>query len=225
MDREDIRNEIRRLIRDTDSVNPRWSDTVLNSRIDLAHERIASVTKCIETRIDDNIAADTAEYTLSSNWIDIISVMIKNSNNEWMPLEKTTEKELDLLKEGWRNDDDVTPCKWYIRQNYLGLYPTPNTAKTDGLRVDLHLRPTSMSADSMIPFNELYELYPYHEVIPFEVASKCLYDSSQFNEAIAFEQKVERLVNQMNQQLSKEMEGTRIPNVYEAEREFERHTY
>lgn len=224
MDREDIRDEIRRLVQDTDSVNPRLSNTILNARIDLAHERISSITKCIETRIDDNIVADISEYTLSQDWIDIINVMVKDANDEWLSLEKVTEKELDLLSEGWRNDDDTTPVKYYIRNNYLGLYPTPNTAKTDGLRVDMHIRPTSMDDDTDIPFNGLYEMYPFHEILCFEVASKCFYDIGKFKEALAFEDKVMRLIKEIKEQMSKEIEGTRTPNVYETIREVERRT-
>jgi hypothetical protein len=215
MDRQSIREEIRRLVRDVDTINPRWSDTVLNSRIDQAHEYIACETRCIWTRATDiDLVAGTQEYALPSNFLEETEVLYKNSSDEWSMLEKKQIRELDL--EGW-NWRALTgdPSMYYIRGAYIGLVPYPDTSRTGALRIDLAIRPTAFTSETDIPFDSNNEFYAYHDALCFYVALKCKLDENQDKDANAMNIILTQRVAQIQKQVESKSVGTRIMNVYE----------
>lgn len=222
MNRGEIRDEIRRLIKDTDSNDPRWSDTVLNTRIDQSHEKIAALAKCIIERYTTNLVASTAEYTVPDYYLEDISVQVLNSDSQWVTLKKTTEKERDVKNPKWRDDDLDLPVFYYVRDNVIGLYPCPTTARTNGLRIDMYRRPDAMTADADIPFEETKEMYPYHESICFDVAANCKFDDGKFNQGFAYRAETQKIIRDIRSLYAGKNEGTRMPNIYEQVRESSR---
>jgi hypothetical protein len=224
MDREDLRNEIRRLLLDTDTTNPRWSDTIINDRIDLSHDRIACLTKCIESRITDGIDLGVSEYALPSYFLEIKNVQILgNGSTEWIAIDKITEEELDNANHGWRNLPGE-PQKFYQRRNNIGLYPEPDYTQTNSLRIDIYRRPDAFTSDTDIPFEGVTSLYPFHMAIAYDVARMCSLDDVNVNKITVFTAEVDKLTRQILYQLATQAEETRIPNIYEKSRSQARRT-
>jgi hypothetical protein len=218
MDREAIRLEVRRLILDTDTTNPRWSDTVINDRIDISHDRISTLSECINDRITDGIDNAVSEYDLPDYFLNITSVAIKESgSSQWKGIKKVSEHELELLSDSWMNDTG-TPRAYYMRGHKIGLYPIPNYTQTSSLRLDITRRPDAFTADTDIPFNSIPSLYAYHDILAFDVARMCSMDEGNANKIAIFSSEVDRILRQINYLLAADEEMTRMPNVYEQNR-------
>lgn len=226
MDKEDIRGEIRRQIKDTtsDTSLQRWSNTVLNDRMTMVHEEMCALAGMLEKRATDtNIVSGTAEYSVPDDFIREIRVLYKNASGYYVPLDKKTITELDLFGPHWR-DQSGTPQYFYIRDTYIGLYPKPDTARTGGLRLDYTCRAPDLSTDASIPFNSKYEFYFAHIGIAFGVARLCMLDEEKFDASDRFENKYGFVIKGIMRQVSQKSEDIRVPNVYEREREIPRRT-
>lgn len=217
MNRQTIREEIRRLIKDVDTTNPRWSDTVLNSRIDIAHDEIASLTKCIPYRYTANLVANTAEYEMPSYYIDADVVMYLDDESIKIDIEKKTEDELSEMDSQWRSRSG-TPKYWYQRINYIGLVPYPTTAKTNGLIVDMSKIPTAFTLDTDIPFDEVKELYPFHKALCYHVALACALDDGNEKAYVLFKKELDEVINSISSQVNSKSSETRMINIYDSQR-------
>lgn len=227
MDRTALRTEIRQLINDTsvDTDRQRFSDTVLNTRIDDAQERIVQLTKCIESRITTDITAGTSEYDFPAEFLIETQVLYLNSDGDWKMLRKISETELNYYYSTWRSESG-TPSHYYLRRSAtkLGLYPNPDTSRTSALRIDFVRRPTALVDDTSIPFNALTRLYPFHDIICLEVAKLCSLDEKKMDPVTYFEQKLVQRLRQLMDFVSEPIEGTRIINAYELARASVRRT-
>lgn len=218
MERQDIREEVRRLVQDTDSGNYRWSDTVLNDRIDQAHERVAIITKCIiDLDNTDNIVANQSAYAIPTGFLEPIDIRAK-SGDKWYSLNKVTVEELNGSGDDWRSASGTATSYWTLG-GYYNLYPTPDTAVASGISIDMYARPTAFTTDSDIPFNADPKLYAFHDIISYEVAGKCKQDDRKFDEANQILTVFQQKLREMKYQLASDTEDTRMPNIYESERE------
>jgi hypothetical protein len=224
MNRGEIRDEIRRLVRDTDSTNPRWSDTVLNDRINQSHERIACLTKCIITRITDGLVSGTSEYVLPSYFLEEFGVLWLDSDGQWNPILKKTEKELDLETANWRSLTGSQPLNYYIRRTRIGIVPYPDFTRASSLRLDIARRPDDMTLDADIPFESRADLYPFHNTISLDVAMKCKIDDGTYTDASGLKGLVEEGIRQIKYQNLEDSADTRIINIYETARNTPRRT-
>jgi hypothetical protein len=224
MDRGDIRNEIRRLLLDTDTANPKWSDTILNARIDLSHDRIACLTKCIESRITDGIDLGVSEYPLPDFFLELKNVQVLgNGETSFRAIDKVSEEELDNSNPSWRNLNG-SPQKFYQRRNNIGIYPTPDYTQASSLRIDLFRRPDVFTTDDDVPFESITSLYPFHMVIAYDVARMCSMDDANQTKLVLFTSETNNLTRQILYQLASQSEETRIPNIYEQSRSGARRT-
>lgn len=213
MNRGEIRTEIRKIIRDTDSTNYRWSDATLNANIDMSHSKIASITKCIPYRYTMDTVANQAEYIMPDYFLEANEVLYL-SGGDYVPLTKRTENDLDLESELWRSATG-TPELWYQRINYIGLVPYPTVATVSGLRVDMARLPTAFTADSDIPFDDVKDLYAFHSAIIYDVAmGYVLIDRDDKGYALCASEYAKTIKNMLSQINNKGSE-TRMPNIYE----------
>jgi hypothetical protein len=214
---KNIREEIRRLIKDV-SEDPglqRWSDAVILSRINAIQEEVSAFTNMLETSLDINAVSGQSEYPFTSVILAVKKAYWKDDNGTYIPLEKKTTTELDIIDKEWR-DTNGTPSVYYIRDNYIGLYPNPDVTRTAGLRIEVAERPTDLAIDADIPFNSIYQFYPFHQGICFGVARLCMFDEGKFNEASQFETRHYNVIKEIQKQISSENIDVRIPNVYES---------
>jgi len=217
MNRSEIRDEVRRMIRDTDpdTTRRRWTDTDLNGRIDISHEKIVQLTGILETSITNNITSGTSGYALPDIYLkDLIGYW--NDGSSWRPLQKTTKTELNFYDNTWQSATGSELTHYYISHNNLfSVYPTPNFSRSSALRLDILKRPDALSSDSEIPFDNIYEYFPFHDLLAIETARACLADEGKEKEFIIKQGELQTRLAQLRSQNSEQYDGTRIVNIYE----------
>lgn len=217
MNRGTIRDEICSLNQDTDRSNPRWSDAVLNARIDLAHDEIASLTHCVPERKTVNSLANTGEYVLGDDVLQVNNVLYKNDNGDYYPLVKMTEEELDEEDLLWRSRSG-TPKYWYQRINYVGLVPYPEKAVTAAMLQDCAVLPVAFSTDADIPWDAVKELYSFHVAIAYRVAMACAIDNGTQAKYALMSMEYDKYIKMIRSQVDNKGTNTRMPNVYDSTR-------
>ena len=94
-----------------------------------------------ETLTAIDVVASTQSYALTSSNGDIAGVVWASYNDDAM--DPTSEDQLDHESPEWRDGDEGTPDKYFVRNTrYIYLYPTPSSALTGGLDVIVALMPT-----------------------------------------------------------------------------------
>lgn len=230
MNRGQLRKEVRMMIGDIDlndtlgkPNNPEWDDSSLDARLDLAHEKIVDDTGCVETRFTEDIVSGTSEYDLPDNFLYANQVLYLNSDSIYVKLQCITEAELDMTYPQWR-DEDRSPTHYYIRRSKIGLYPNPDTSTTNGLRIDCIRRPDVMADDTVVPFQSIAQLYPFHRLISELVAVWCKRDKKDYDGADRLYQDYLMGIRNMKSRLSERWEDRRILNAYETCRQSPRRT-
>lgn len=227
MDREDIRDEVRRLVRDTSSTTTkqRWSNTVINDRLNEVHKEICARALIYRVRATAvNIVSGTAEYDMPTDFIKEEAIYFLNSSSEWRPLVKKTEKELDMYDKNWRDTSGDPSTHYYLRIDKIGLYPNPSVTRNSALRVDYIRVPASFTQDTDVPFGSLAEYYPYHRLVAVETARRCMSDRGQdfINEIATFGVEYEKGLRELIALNNSKNEQTRITNSYERARKCSR---
>ena len=147
-----------------------WSDAELNTWINDACKDIAFRTKCIRSNLYHTPTDDTAEYTLSAIFPNVLSIneyYYKQDGTNYIKMEATSRTELDALYTGWRSAPSGTPFKYYYdkEEDVFGLYPPPVLAITEGTnwgRAYITKNHTDMTTDGESP--QLPE--PVHAAVP-----------------------------------------------------------
>jgi len=153
MNRLEIRTLTRKRLGETTAAF--WSDTEINTYINLGQSDVAQRTFCLRrtgyittTEVVANaVAAIPAEWTLSTNFPNIIAVtgaFYHQNGTNWQKLESKTEDQLDDEYDGWRdavgrtsynpttvyNLDAISGVpNWYwwdLEKDAIGIYPPPN---------------------------------------------------------------------------------------------------
>lgn len=172
----DIRSQVRYDIRDTtDTVNidVRFSDTILNQRINIVQDYVVRYTKCLYTRNISTPVAGQQEYLLPSDCSAIDRVRFTGSAQR---LVGRTLAGLDNEIPSWESTSAGIPRYYYRRGNNIGLYPAPSvTLATSGaLKIDYFQKATAMTSDSDTIFNGDASLADYANVIIEGVDIMCL---------------------------------------------------
>jgi len=153
MTRLEIRTLTRKRLGETTAAF--WSDTEINTYINLGQSDIAQRTFCLRTTgfittaevVENTTAEIPSKWTLSTNFPNIVSVLgawYHQNGTNWQKLESKTEDQLDQEYEGWRdavgrtvlnpvttyNLDCIpgTP-NWYwwdLEKDLIGVYPPPD---------------------------------------------------------------------------------------------------
>ncbi len=216
MTREDIRNEIRRLVNDTDTdtTRQRHTDAAINSRIDWVNEDIVAKTLCLPSRITNDLTAATAEITLPDDFLFPTDVW-RLDGSDWVPLGEMDIPTLDHQHPAWQSLSG-NPSVYYIRRNKIGLVPYPSATISGGLRIDFIQRPDALGADGSFPFNGVTKLYPYHYNVVLGVTYKVLYDEAKNEQADRFFGMYNKEIKDMKKFIGERPQGTaRIRNIYE----------
>lgn len=200
MTRAEIRHEIRKLLNDavleddlatalTTNPNPRFSDTILNRRINYIYKKIANKTKVLKSSAERTIATETREYALPID-ADILEVdkveLIDRSGttDDHRDLFPITQEELAMHNRNWKNTVG-SPSRWWLRGKLVGLYPNPSeqdNGKT--LRVEYGQRAQDLDDDSDTPeFGE-----QYHDIILWGVVEWCKKEDNDWQESAMYGQ-------------------------------------
>lgn len=230
MNRQEIRDEIRRIIKDTDTVTTRqrWTDTILNNRINASQGKIAAITLCLTKRVatDVSIVSGTAEYDLDSKFLSEIVVQMLDANSQWTCLTKATEEELNAYNVNWRSLTG-TPTSYYIARGKIGLYPCPDFSRATSLRMDIYCRPDDLSTDTGTtgtPFNADDLFTDFHDTIVLDVARRCKISEGLKDDAALLKQEFDERIRDMRAILNMDLTNSRMINIYETARTSTRRT-
>lgn len=179
------RGEIRRQVRydiqdttDTVSINTRFSDTILNVRINLVQEKITAETLCLYGRCFITPVAEQAEYRLPTDCliVDRVSFLsITSSTSSYKKLDQWTLSGLDADVPAWEYASSGLPTKYYIRRNLIGLYYKPSStyATARALKIDYYKKADDMTSDDDVPFDSDYSLTTYHNLVVLGTVIMC----------------------------------------------------
>ena len=158
MTRLELRTLIRKELGETTAAF--WTDTELNTWINLACNDIAFRTKCLKATSPKTVTTteSVADYTIStsidSKFLEPYRVSYQMDGDNWVKIPQTNMEELDLLFEGWENTDDGTPFKYYydVDRDSFSLYPAPDEDNAGAyLKIYYYIDHTDLVLDSESP--------------------------------------------------------------------------
>jgi hypothetical protein len=156
MTRTQIRALIRKELGETTAAF--WSDTELNDWINNAGDDTAYKTKSIRTSGYVTTTASTGEYTLSTLFPTLLSVMevyYYQNAQTWQKLGVMTRDTLSRLYSGWKSADAGCPMYYYWdpEENVLGFYVKPDATNAGSNRAQVYYaqKYTAMSNDTDTP--------------------------------------------------------------------------
>lgn len=156
MTREEIRDLSRKRLGETTSAF--WSDAELNSWINEAGADIAFKTNSVKANGYMTTIEDQAEYVLSTDFPNLISidqVYMYQDASTLQKLHPTSRTELDIQQPGWKSVDSGTPIKYYWSkdEDLFGLFVKPNEANSGTEYIKIYYSRTyaDLAADSNSP--------------------------------------------------------------------------
>jgi len=131
-----------------------WTDAELNTWIDNGCDDIAFRTKCIRDNGKMTTVSGTQEYTLSTTFPTlntVLEVYYLKGGTTWEKLDSTTREELNKTDRGWKSALAGTPDRYYWdrEEDIIAFYPKPDTtnAGTDYAEVYYGVKHTPIAAD------------------------------------------------------------------------------
>lgn len=204
LNRGEIRTQIRNLIGDATAyvTVQRWSNDILNTRIEMAQLDIVRKSKCLEKTTYYYVHYGTRTYTLPTDYLAIARVeyFVKGTTDIYKKIDRYTLLGLDNWNIYWQQLGKGLPEKYYLWANSIGLVPVASNdyKGTDKLKINYIAQPISMTGDSDIPFNSIPQLYPYHDLIIWYVMEMCKSDDNKKNEATSYFNKYYTLLRIMS---------------------------
>lgn len=179
--RSEIRYQIRYDIRDTTdtvNINNLFSDDIINSRINIVQDEIVEYTKCLQGRCLITPIAETAECRMPSDLIAIDRVSYINTSGSTTTYRRLIGRHMFGLDEdypAWESATSGLPREYYIRRNFIGLYPKPSStyAQTKSFKLDYYKKADELDEDTDEPFDGDYSLIQYHKLIIKGVVIMC----------------------------------------------------
>ena len=154
---------------------------------------IARVLELFPTSGNINITASTGTYNLTTAFSTFLKLDLRGGvsyydGSDYRVLKQVNRAWMDTNVADWRNADADEPIAFFKEGNNLILYPTPATAKTNGLKVFYYALPTQFSNDADDPFNSRTDLADLHEGIVLYMirkAKQAIGEYEQANQALA----------------------------------------
>ena len=181
------------------------SDTNLNLFINDGALDVVRRTDCLWNVYDQDVVDGTRTYSPPSDSIKILEVWY-GGTGAWEKLPKVTMQFLaHEIDDEWMNNTG-TICSYYeAEQNTIGLYrtPTSNEAGTSYLRIYYVEQPDTLVNDSDTPFNNMTNLYPYHDLILLYAMYKAKQMMGKWEQAVAIENNYLAKCREMKVELNK----------------------
>jgi len=123
---------------------------------------VARLTKCLPVDETFNVVADQRKYDLS---LVVTRYLLPDKpglwwydGGQWVQMNPTTEKGLNVSKPNWRDSSSDDPHEYYIKGDTLGLEPPPDTDGTDYFKLYFFQKPQPMGANAHYPFGYTSEI-------------------------------------------------------------------
>jgi len=210
---EQLRDQARLTLRDSDSSNPRWEDYQYDIRFAMAEEEFCRRTRAVKTQNYIVTIASQTEYSLPDGWIgtDRVSraiIPLITATTRYLEIDRVTLTWLDSDKGRpfFEDSSPDVPNRFYINLNTqkIGLDPPPNVTYTGTnlIKHEYTIISSTMSADSDEPFDSIGYLSSYHKALIPYVISMCEKDQGNDNASVGwmqvFDAYVERAISELN---------------------------
>lgn len=200
---DNLQNRIRFEAGDPVSSIGQWFSTAtINFYINDAQLDIVSKTHCLQKIAYKNVSAGTATYILPNDYLKVkrVSFATTTSTDNTKLLYYYDIYGLDSLSEIWESTTTAIPDKYYILGSSICLIPTPNV---NGilLKINYVAQPTTLSTGTDYPFNNEFELYPYHRLIISYAVAKLKANRGLYNDAVYYENRYIQEIQLMIQEL------------------------
>lgn len=161
--RTNIRLLSRQFAGDNDATNPFWSDANVNILIENFQSDMASYLRWPRaTGTPALFVAGQDDYSLPTDWLSTIRIVVYDSTGYNSKLIYKTEEEISEINPDWRNNtsygtpryyfiaNDITPAATLSRKFFV--YPPPATADTTKYYLMIYVKvPTAIAADANVP--------------------------------------------------------------------------
>lgn len=149
------------------------SDITLNSWLLVGDKEVCAKARLIVSNGTIASVDDQANYDLTglTKFMDIDEfpgggITYVDSNGNEKRIDKTTKAELDSDVSQWRTASSGTPRKYFRRGKYFYVYPSPDSDITE-FNVDFVAISDDFNNDSILPYNQLTYLEPFHPALVF----------------------------------------------------------
>lgn len=183
-----IRTEIRRNLRDTDSSRQRYTDAVLLDFINEAQREVVNATWLGEKTSSYILSPLTTFYSLPTDLIVITNVDFKDRGNTTLPLQEMTLRGLNARNPDWRRTQG-TPLEYYVdkattsSQLQISYIPIPTSQSTGTVTIRYYYQVPDLSSDSDVPFDSKRHLYTYHQAIVYHATMRIKMIERRIDEA------------------------------------------
>ena len=110
-----------------------------------------------------DLASGTGSYALPSDALTVKRIEVKDENDNWYKLKPLVEERIHGAIDEF-NDVDGTPIHYTLKNGVVKLYPAPNYAKSDGLKIYYDREAVAFDHDATTATPGFAS--PYHEIIP-----------------------------------------------------------
>lgn len=183
-----LRDNIRLIIKDTDSSRRRYSDTQLLTMINEGQRDVSNSTWLVWKSTTITLVSGTTYYSIPSDTIEIMRL-----TREYKLVDENTFDKLDSDNVGsaWELIGG-TPVIYFqdsTQPDKIGIQPFPNsTASTGTLRMQYVAQPIDLVSDSDIPYNASNRYLPYNDLIAYYVCTRIFMLENDANKLAAYSQ-------------------------------------
>lgn len=205
----DLRFQVRRNIQDTPATQDQrvYGDTILNAMINDVQREIVNIVHPLTNTTTLTLVAGTTYYQLPTDYIDATQAVWTHSSNEKTRLYQISERVLVQQNPDYENHGGP-PSQYMVRDStytattlQMIFIPVPDSTSTGTVRVDYFSQVTDLSLGSDIPFNNLSQLYPYHNAIVFGVVARLKMKEGDAQGAALYQGLYEKAVKIMGDRL------------------------
>jgi len=153
------------------------SESLARNWMDEGQIDIANRTGCLSTDATINVTADTREYSMATDMLEITHIKYYNGTTH-SRLDGTTEEKLEVYGD-YPDETSATPTHYFIKQGAtpaLNLYPTPSATVANGIKYRYVARPSDLTNSGLAP--NIPE--PYHRLIIKYALGMCLAKDKKF---------------------------------------------
>lgn len=209
----DIRTQVRRSVRDTDTTNPRYSDSILNSFINEAQNTANNAGWLCRGVTSYALTPNVTYYALPTDFLAASQVYFKRPDATTIVLLEQPQAALYQLIPDWDRRTG-TPNYYYVSQPTSAVVGSSSTMLISFIQVPTSISTgvvtiwyvqdiPNMNADSDLPFGGRMFFQPYSEALYYYAASRILaldgiYDESNYYMAL-FKQDLAVMVDRANQ--------------------------
>lgn len=194
----EMRNIIRKNMRDTSATNPRYSNATILDLMNEGQAEVNNQTMLSNTVTTYVLSPMTSYYVLPSDFMMSNETYFKKQSGETIKLKEVNQNELYQSKPDWDRVKGEPVQFWVSDSTYsttvstaprrVSYIPVPNNLSTGTITMWYFSQLNNLNNDSDIPFNGQYELLPYHYTLIYYVTMRLKIIDGIIDESNAYNQ-------------------------------------